>query len=182
MTILPAFFLTGCSIHSIKFYHFFHFSCNHWQTCINTNYTSYTLDYFFASSAWNSSSKNALTPVRTTINGSRTTIGNSTSMTHSFYHIYDFFSFVAGSPEDDVFEIPRGTICPGKKNTFKGSLPAPKWFSFDAEWVSESSKNIHNFRVSFFMITFVFVSNFKGNRKIKTKFQKKSYLKENFKL
>ena len=116
------------------------------------------MDHFFTSSSWNNTHQNPVQPVRSVINGTRTSTSHGTSESHQVHQIYDFFDFVTGPPHDYEFEIPSITYCPGKKNTNFVSLPTPKWFSFETETVFVENKTIRHFRVWFESFYFFSIS------------------------
>lgn len=91
---------------------------DHWQTCLKMEdrNVSFFLDYFFSKESYDMTYGSQPVPVRAIVNG--TGVGfRSNSTFHSFYHVYDFFSFRPGPIRDEnVFKIPVGVFCNGSVN------------------------------------------------------------------
>lgn len=91
---------------------------DHWQSCLKFQGRngSFTLDYFFSKPLYNMSYGSHPVPVRAVVNGTgEGRHGNGTL--HSYYHVYDFFSFKPGPIQDEnVFKIPVGVFCNGSVN------------------------------------------------------------------
>ncbi|XP_050399634.1 uncharacterized protein LOC126816884 isoform X2 [Patella vulgata] len=111
---------------------------NHWRSCQQwkEKKTNFTLDYYFTTSDYHTASGHKEIPVRAVINGTAVNVdskGKELPGTHNFSHVYDFVFFRPGPVKDPlVFEIPRGTICPGRKPTLKMPI-LPEQFSLNLE-------------------------------------------------
>lgn len=128
--------------------------CYHWQACITHRHHSYLVDYYFSIPGWSMPNSKDTQVVRATLNGTAfypTTNATNQShirTNHSFFHIYDFFSFEALKPEPEAFMVPRGVFCKGMKD--KKPLPMmPPVFSLEIESVYPMKKMIHHIKVRF---------------------------------
>ncbi|XP_029642184.1 uncharacterized protein LOC115216761 isoform X2 [Octopus sinensis] len=108
--------------------------CYHWKSCQEWSVFSAKMNvhwYFAVDNYWSTAqSSNYHIPVRCDVDG----IARFTA----FHHIYDFFHFRSGLPDDPtIFETPDGVYCPNRKITKQ--LPSvPLTMSFYTEIVTES--------------------------------------------
>ncbi|GAB1601191.1 uncharacterized protein LOC115216761 [Argonauta hians] len=117
-------------IRGIPCYHFF--SCQTWKAFgadMKVNW------YFAADNLWSTAqSSDYHIPVRCDVEG----ISHETQ----FHHIYDYFHFRSGLPDDtSIFETPEGIICPGRKIT-KQLPEVPSTMAFYTEIVTEKFATI----------------------------------------
>ncbi|ESO86566.1 hypothetical protein LOTGIDRAFT_235359 [Lottia gigantea] len=111
---------------------------NHWKSCQRWEGkdTNFTLDYYFSQSDYRTASGSKEIPIRAVLNGIARNVdstGNPQLGTHNFSHVYDFMFFRPGSIQDkDIFKVPRGIVCKGRKPTVKMPI-LPNQFSLSLE-------------------------------------------------
>ncbi|XP_013419344.1 uncharacterized protein LOC106180028 [Lingula anatina] len=112
---------------------------DHWHGCTYNPYSKYTLSvdaYFSDIANWQTPLGPAV-PVRLYMQGS----DQSGPTPRYFEHTYDFSNFKPATDfpfGDEPFQVPKGTICPGRVNN-KQFPPLPNYFSFTSEVVAPES-------------------------------------------
>ncbi|XP_064596530.1 uncharacterized protein LOC135463144 [Liolophura sinensis] len=111
-------------------------SCTYWPSLQATSLVKW---YFTDSSGWQEAIDEDQLPVRCEITGRGQ---DDTGQMHSYHHIYEFSHYRPYiDTADKVFEVPAGTLCPGRKMSKK--LPTPSnYFNFEAEVVIPEAKII----------------------------------------
>ena len=114
--------------------------CNHWQTCHVLQYSSYTLDYYFATTSnWNYVFAGEAIPVRISLSGCQMT---SDGTVEKLSHVYSFVRFHSGpdSVSDSDFRVPTGLPCRGRL-AGKPLPQLPPFFSMQLEALEEQQGN-----------------------------------------
>ncbi|KAH3746746.1 hypothetical protein DPMN_181161 [Dreissena polymorpha] len=121
-------------------------SCQYWSGMGATMVVDW---YFSARGAnWTSSTGADAVPVQCHVKGKAAKNG----ITHDFEHYYNFFDYqpTISADETQVFETPRGVVCPGKKLVQPFPAVPNDAFSFTTEILDQAGQHISFMKETFF--------------------------------
>ena len=123
--------------------------CHRWQSCnvSDDGNISYTIDYYFTQSNW--SYYPDMLPVQVIVNGTRPdNTSNPNGPTHEVYNVYSFINFRPGPSDDDLFRVPPGLPCQGRKSDKKIPPLPDDYYSVVYETIDQQNKVIKYYKVT----------------------------------
>ena len=122
--------------------------CHRWQACNVTTGLgrNYTIDYYFTQTNWNFD--RMMLPFLIVVNGTVPVINATDGSVRLLYTVYSFVNFQTGPADDDLFRVPPGMPCLGRK-TGKPLPPLPQdYYTVLYEYVNPTNRFVVYFRVS----------------------------------